>query len=94
MNKNTSFSEAWYGAVTAVNTMAGFRKSGVFPFNPNAVTTLPDQSADQHSPKGRKGSIFNDVDVTLHWFSLCPLVRVMMILAFPILQSVTLACSV
>ena len=57
-NFNTLFSEAWYGVVTAVNIMAGFRKSGVFPFNPNAVTisTLPDKSAEQRSPEGREAS--------------------------------------
>ena len=57
-NFNTLFSEAWYGAVTSVNIMAGFRKAGVFPFNPNAVTisTPPDKSAEQHSPEGREAS--------------------------------------
>ena len=57
-NFNTLFSEAWYGAVTSVNIMAGFRKAGVFPFNPNAVTisTLSDKSAEQHSPEAREAS--------------------------------------
>ena len=30
--------EAWPHSFTAVNTMSGFRKCGVFPFNPSAVT--------------------------------------------------------
>ncbi len=34
---NTVFSEAWYGAMTAANVIAGFRCAGVFPFNRNAV---------------------------------------------------------
>ena len=49
------FSEAWYGAVTPVNIIAGFHKAGVCPFNPDAVTisTSPDKS---HCPKVRETS--------------------------------------
>ena len=58
-NLNSLFSEAWYGAVTSVNIMAGFCKAGVFPFNPDAVTlsTCPDNSAVPHSPEARKVSL-------------------------------------
>ena len=54
-NFNTLFSEAWYGAVTPVNIIAGFRKAGVCPFNPDAVTisTSPDNS---HCPEVRETS--------------------------------------
>jgi hypothetical protein len=49
-NFSTMFSEAWYGAITPINIMAGFRKAGVFPFDPEAVTlsTPPDNSAKIH----------------------------------------------
>ena len=57
-NFNTLFSEALYGAVTVVNIMAGFRKAGVCPFNPDAVTisTSPDNSAKTHCPEVRETS--------------------------------------
>ena len=57
-NFNTLFSEAWYGAVTPVNIMAGFRKAGVCPFNPDTVTisTSPDNSAKTHCPEVRETS--------------------------------------
>ncbi|CAI8012135.1 hypothetical protein GBAR_LOCUS7784, partial [Geodia barretti] len=49
-NFSTMFSEAWYGAITPNNIMGGFRKAGVFPFDPEAVTlsTPPDNSAKIH----------------------------------------------
>ena len=34
---NTVFKDAWYNALTANNILAGFRITGVFPFNRNAV---------------------------------------------------------
>ena len=37
-NFSSLFSEAWYAAVTPINIMVGFRKAGVYPFDPEAVT--------------------------------------------------------
>ena len=34
---NSVFSEAWYNAMTPSNVIAGFRCTGIFPFNRNAV---------------------------------------------------------
>ena len=34
---NTVFSEAWYNAMTASNVISGFRCTGIYPFNRNAV---------------------------------------------------------
>ena len=36
-NFSSLFSEAWCRAVTPVNIMAGFRRAGVYPLNPQAV---------------------------------------------------------
>ena len=34
------FSQAWHMAVNPINIMAGFRKAGVFPFDPEALSIL------------------------------------------------------
>ena len=34
---STLFSQAWSAAVSPTNTIAGFRKCGVYPFNPSAI---------------------------------------------------------
>ena len=51
-NFSSLFSEAWCRAVTPVNIMAGFRRAGVYPLNPQAVaiTEQSDRSHSDHSP--------------------------------------------
>ena len=41
-NFNALFAEAWYGGVTTANIMAGYRRAGVYPLNPQAVTIAAD----------------------------------------------------
>ena len=45
-NFSRLFSQAWCRAVTPVNVMAGFRRAGVYPFNPNAITLTEDASSE------------------------------------------------
>ena len=47
------FSQAWCKSVTPGNVMAGFRRAGVYPFNPNAITLTEDTSADTCSSPSR-----------------------------------------
>ena len=51
-NFSSLFSEAWCRAVTPVNIIAGFRRAGVYPLNPQAVaiTEQSDRSHSDHSP--------------------------------------------
>ena len=46
--------EAWPHSFTAVNTMSGFRKCGVFPFNPSTITDrqiAPSKAFRRQSPE-------------------------------------------
>ena len=36
-NFSSLFSQAWYAAITPLNIMAGYRRAGVYPLNPEAV---------------------------------------------------------
>ena len=45
-NFNQVFKDAWLNAVVPANVCAGFRKAGVFPFNPNAVPVCNKQSGE------------------------------------------------
>ena len=45
LNFNRVFREAWLKAISPLNVCGGFRKSGVFPFNRDAVAVL---SADEN----------------------------------------------
>ena len=57
-NFSSLFSQAWYGAVTPINVMAGFRKAGVFPFDPEAVTisTTSDNTTEPQCAEDRETS--------------------------------------
>ena len=41
LNFNSVFRQAWLSAVTPSNICGGFRRAGVFPFNPDAIQTTP-----------------------------------------------------
>ena len=45
-NFSRLFSQAWCKAVTTANIMGGFRRAGVYPFNPNAISITEDTSSD------------------------------------------------
>ena len=45
INFNSVFRNAWLNAVTPANICSGFRKAGVYPFNPDAVE-VPESSSD------------------------------------------------
>ena len=41
-NFNTLFAEAWLKSLIPANIVAGFRKCGVYPYNPEAITVTND----------------------------------------------------
>ena len=45
LNFNSVFRQAWLAAVTPSNICGGFRKAGVFPFNPNAIQVVDNTTA-------------------------------------------------
>ena len=50
------FAEAWYKSVTPLNVMAGFRRAGVFPFNPKAITATSELSTSPGLSGGSSGA--------------------------------------
>lgn len=42
------FREAWFNAVTPANVCGGFKKPGVYPFNPKAVPLSNTHSEEDH----------------------------------------------
>ena len=52
----SSFSQAWCNAITPANVMSGFRRAGVHPFNPNAITVSENTSKDSSSTPSRDHS--------------------------------------
>ena len=55
-NFSRLFSQAWCNAVIPANVMSGFRKAGVYPFNPNAITIIENTSMDSSSTPSRDES--------------------------------------
>lgn len=55
INFNSVFRNAWLNAVTPVNICSGFRKAGVYPFNPDAVEIPESSSDDSGSSSGNSG---------------------------------------
>ena len=50
------FLQAWCNAVTPANVMSGFRRAGVHPFNPNAITVTENTSMNSSSTPSRDKS--------------------------------------
>ena len=50
-NFSYRFSKAWYQAITPLNIMAGYRKAGVYPYNPKALAiTEPAEKSGSDTP--------------------------------------------
>ena len=50
-NFSSLFSKAWYQAITPLNIMAGYRKAGVYPYNPKALAiTEPAEKSSSDTP--------------------------------------------
>ncbi|XP_064406640.1 uncharacterized protein LOC135351543 isoform X3 [Halichondria panicea] len=58
---NTVFSEAWYNAMTASNVISGFRCTGIYPFNRNAVKARSEKFRRFDQDALSKGSKINYV---------------------------------
>ena len=52
---NSVFRNAWLNAVTPSNICGGFRKAGVYPFNPDAVEIPDNGSGDNDTGSGSSG---------------------------------------
>ena len=55
INFNSVFRNAWLNAVTPANICGGFRKAGVYPFNPDAVEVPESSSGDSSSSSSSLG---------------------------------------
>ena len=54
INFNSVFRNAWLNAVTPANIYSGFRKVGVYPFNPDVVE-VPERNSSQSGSNGNNG---------------------------------------
>ena len=63
-NFSRLFSQAWCRAVTPANVIAGFRRAGLYPFNPNAISLTEDTSSDMCCTPSRYEANSSDQDAS------------------------------
>ena len=54
INFNSVFRNAWLNAVTPANICSGFKKAGVYPFNPDAVE-VPESNSSESGSNSNSG---------------------------------------
>ena len=52
LNFNGIFQNAWLNSITSANIAAGFRKTGVYPFNQDAITCTEGQNDEGPTTQG------------------------------------------
>ena len=63
-NFSRLFSQAWCRVVTPANVIAGFRRAGLYPLNPNAISLTEDTSSDMCSTPSRYEVNSSDQDAS------------------------------